>query len=112
VPIYEYRCEQCGAVSDVRHGYGETATEPCANCGGRLVRVFSAAPVVFKGSGFYKTDSRKPAAEAKTPAKSAGGDAASASESATTAEPAKGAEAVKASESTKSESPKGAGEAA
>ena len=65
MPIYEYQCRSCGAVTDVRHGFGERPSEPCPACGGELARVFSAAPIVFKGSGFYKTDSRKPAADAK-----------------------------------------------
>lgn len=71
MPLYDYRCSQCGRVTEVRHGFGETYAEPCPHCGGTLRRVFNPAPIVFKGSGFYVTDSR-----AKTdavPAKPDGG---------------------------------------
>ncbi|MGP6190296.1 MAG: FmdB family zinc ribbon protein [Vulcanimicrobiaceae bacterium] len=60
VPIYEYECTQCGTVTDIRHGFKETASDPCAKCGAALKRVFRPAGIVFKGSGFYVTDSRKP----------------------------------------------------
>ncbi len=59
MPIYEYQCEKCGAVTDIRHGFKETNEEPCPACGGLLIRRFNPAGIVFKGSGFYVTDSRK-----------------------------------------------------
>lgn len=62
MPLYEYECRQCGAVTDVRHGFKEPHKGPCPACGGALVRRFNPAGIVFKGSGFYKTDSRKSAA--------------------------------------------------
>lgn len=59
MPIYEYRCENCGAVSDVKHAYKEQVELTCPACGSHdLKRVFSAAGIVFKGSGFYVNDSR------------------------------------------------------
>ena len=64
MPLYEYQCRTCGKVTEVRHGFDETVSEPCAECGGALTRRFSPAGIVFKGSGFYVTDSRK-AAEGK-----------------------------------------------
>ena len=65
MPLYEYQCPACGKVTEVRHGFNETVSEPCDACGGPLVRRFSPAGIVFKGSGFYVTDSRK-AAEPKS----------------------------------------------
>jgi putative FmdB family regulatory protein len=62
MPLYDYICTQCRKVAEVRHGFGETYKEPCAACGAPMTRVFNAAPIVFKGSGFYKTDSRKTSA--------------------------------------------------
>ena len=56
--LYDYRCSACGAVREVRHGFDERVSDPCAACGGELVRVFNPAPILFKGSGFYVTDSR------------------------------------------------------
>lgn len=66
MPLYDYACTKCGKISEVRHGFDETYGEPCAACGAPLRRVFNPAPVLFKGSGFYVTDSRRPAASGKT----------------------------------------------
>jgi len=59
LPIYEYECESCASVTDIKHGFKETPSEVCPKCGGHLKRVFNAAGIVFKGSGFYVNDSRK-----------------------------------------------------
>lgn len=66
MPLYDYACTKCGKISEVRHGFDETYQEPCAACGAPLRRVFNPAPVLFKGSGFYVTDSRRSAAAGKT----------------------------------------------
>jgi putative FmdB family regulatory protein len=58
MPLYDYRCSQCGQTTEIRHGFNDTYSEPCAHCGGAMSRVFNPAPIVFKGSGFYITDSR------------------------------------------------------
>ncbi|HZY99566.1 MAG TPA: FmdB family zinc ribbon protein [Candidatus Baltobacteraceae bacterium] len=65
MPLYDYKCSNCGTVREVRHGFNDTHDQPCSVCGGAMMRVFNPAPIVFKGSGFYKTDSR-----AKTETKS------------------------------------------
>jgi putative FmdB family regulatory protein len=60
LPIYEYQCERCGAVTDIKHGFKESPSEGCAKCGSHeLKRLFNPAPILFKGSGFYVNDSRK-----------------------------------------------------
>ena len=59
MPLYDYKCTKCGKISEVRHGFNEGHDEPCPACGGIMTRVFNPAPIVFKGSGFYVTDSRK-----------------------------------------------------
>jgi putative FmdB family regulatory protein len=69
MPLYDYRCDACGKVTEIRHGFNETNAEPCAQCGGALTRVFNPAPIIFNGSGFYVTDSR--------PAKGSGGETSS-----------------------------------
>ena len=72
MPLYDYQCLKCGHVTEVRHGFDDTYAQPCAACGGELRRVINPAPVIFKGSGFYVTDSRKkpaePVAKSDTPA--------------------------------------------
>jgi predicted nucleic acid-binding Zn ribbon protein len=52
-------------VHEVRHGFDEAYERPCEACGAPVRRVFNPAPVLFKGSGFYVTDSRRSAASSK-----------------------------------------------
>jgi putative FmdB family regulatory protein len=59
MPLYDYACTKCGRVYEVRHGFEESHDRPCEACGAPLRRVFNPAPVLFKGSGFYVTDSRR-----------------------------------------------------
>ncbi|MBV8151960.1 MAG: hypothetical protein JOY59_10420 [Candidatus Eremiobacteraeota bacterium] len=63
MPLYEYVCPACATTVDVRHGFDESPTLKCEKCGAALKRHFSAAPVLFKGSGFYVTDSREKSGE-------------------------------------------------
>jgi putative FmdB family regulatory protein len=67
LPLYEYQCRACRKTAEVRHGFKETYDDKCEACGGEMARVYSPAGIVFKGSGFYLTDSRT-AAEAKSSA--------------------------------------------
>jgi putative FmdB family regulatory protein len=60
VPTYQYACTECDEQLEVRQSFTEDALTVCPACEGRLRKVFNAVGVVFKGSGFYKTDSRKP----------------------------------------------------
>jgi putative FmdB family regulatory protein len=68
VPLYDYQCKQCQKITEVRHGFKDAHTEPCPSCGGTLARVFNPAGIVFKGSGFYITDSRKGGGESTSAA--------------------------------------------
>jgi len=62
MPTYEYACTECGAHIEVVHSMSDAPLTACAVCGGKLRKVFSPIGIVFKGSGFYRTDSRgKPA---------------------------------------------------
>jgi putative FmdB family regulatory protein len=58
VPKYQYQCKDCGEALEVQQSFTDDALTVCPNCGGDLRKVFNAVGVVFKGSGFYKTDSR------------------------------------------------------
>jgi putative FmdB family regulatory protein len=66
MPLYDYRCSNCGAVIEVRHGFDEAHAQACPSCGGALSRVFNPAPILFKGSGFYVTDSRSKPSDSST----------------------------------------------
>src|ERR1700753_1538933 len=59
MPTYEYACTgKCGERLEVVQSFSDDPLTKCPNCKGKLRKVFSAAGIVFKGSGFYKTDSR------------------------------------------------------
>jgi putative FmdB family regulatory protein len=65
MPTYEYACTECGDRIEVVQSISEAPLTTCTVCGGTLRKVFSPVGIVFKGSGFYRTDSRgKPAAKA------------------------------------------------
>ena len=68
MPTYQYRCTECGDELEAVQKFTDEPLSVCPVCNGQLRKLFSAVGVVFKGSGFYKTDSRsasKPAAAAK-----------------------------------------------
>ena len=65
MPTYEYRCSDCGHQFEIYRGIDEDPLTVCERCGGRLRKVFHPAGIVFKGSGFYATDSRSTKAGAK-----------------------------------------------
>lgn len=58
MPKYQYRCNDCGADLEVQQKFTDDALTVCPECQGDLRKVFGAVGVVFKGSGFYKTDNR------------------------------------------------------
>jgi putative FmdB family regulatory protein len=67
VPTYQYTCTDCGEPVEAVQKFTDDPLTVCAVCGGRLRKVFSPVGIVFKGSGFYRTDSRNSsvAADAK-----------------------------------------------
>jgi putative FmdB family regulatory protein len=58
VPTYQYACTECADKLEVVQRFSDDALTVCAACGGKLRKVFSPVGIVFKGSGFYRTDSR------------------------------------------------------
>jgi putative FmdB family regulatory protein len=64
VPTYQYACTACGEQLEAVQAFTDAPLTECPACSGRLRKVFSAVGVVFKGSGFYKTDSRATAGSA------------------------------------------------
>lgn len=83
MPTYQYACTDCGEPLEVVQKFSDDPLTECPACGGHLRKVFSAAAIVFKGSGFYRNDSRAPAkSETKSEAKKDGkADSKSSSES-------------------------------
>jgi putative FmdB family regulatory protein len=58
MPTYEYRCTECGERLEVVQSFADDPLTVCPRCEGRLKKVFNSPGISFKGSGFYKTDSR------------------------------------------------------
>ena len=58
MPTYQYRCTECGRDLEVVQKFSDASLTECPTCSGKLRKVFNAVGVVFKGSGFYRTDSR------------------------------------------------------
>lgn len=58
MPTYDYQCRSCGSVTEVIHSMLEDGPSVCERCGGVLRRVLFPAGIIFKGSGFYRNDSR------------------------------------------------------
>jgi putative FmdB family regulatory protein len=78
VPTYSYACTECGNRFDAVQSFTDAALTTCSECNGRLRKLFGNVGVVFKGSGFYRTDSRE---SAKSSAKSSSNGSSSSSES-------------------------------
>jgi putative FmdB family regulatory protein len=66
MPTYEYLCNQCEHAFEAVQAFTEPAIEQCPKCGGQVRKVYNNVGVVFKGSGFYKTDSRTTTPTAKS----------------------------------------------
>ncbi len=67
MPTYQYTCTECGNDLEAVQKFTDDALTECPACQGKLRKVFSAVGVVFKGSGFYRTDSRAKTSAADTP---------------------------------------------
>ncbi|MGH2672252.1 MAG: FmdB family zinc ribbon protein [Actinomycetota bacterium] len=81
MPTYEYECTSCGQHIEVFQRFSEDALETCGVCGGPLRKVFHPAGIVFKGSGFYATDSRAKSGSSQKKDTGSSGDSSSSSSS-------------------------------
>ena len=77
MPTYEYRCKDCGHTFEVVQSFTDDALTECPSCGGQLRKVFGNVGITFKGSGFYKTDSRSSSANGSKSDKKTDADAGS-----------------------------------
>lgn len=78
MPTYAYACTQCEHRFDIVQSFSDDALTECPECGGRLRKLFNAVGVVFKGSGFYRTDSRS-SGSSTTPSSGSSGSSPSSS---------------------------------
>ena len=79
MPTYAYACTACDHRFEIFQSFSEDSLTQCPQCEGRLRKLFNAVGVVFKGNGFYRTDSRK--ASSSVPASSSSGSSAPAGDS-------------------------------
>ncbi|WP_067476728.1 FmdB family zinc ribbon protein [Nocardia amamiensis] len=82
MPTYSYACTQCDNRFDIVQSFTDEALSVCSECSGKLRKLFNSVGIVFKGSGFYRTDSRGGASTASEPAKSDSGSGSSSDSSA------------------------------
>ena len=94
MPTYEYACTKCGHQFEVVQSFSDDALTKCPECRGKLRKVFGSVGIVFKGSGFYKNDSRG-TSSSTTPSGGAETPAAPSTESTSTTATASEAPAVK-----------------
>src|SRR5262245_30974237 len=97
VPTYQYACTACGHQLEVVQSFTDSALTVCPECEGSLRKLFSGVGVVFKGSGFYRTDSR--AAGRKSAGKSA--DSSSTSSTSSSSSESSGSSSSKSESSSK-----------
>lgn len=90
MPTYEYACKSCGEHLEVVQSFKDDALTECPNCGGNLRKVFGSIGIAFKGSGFYRNDSRQGRSSTTAAAATAGGgsESTAAASSGETAKPA------------------------
>lgn len=66
MPIYEYACTACGERTEARQSFADPPLTECQQCGGSLRKLYSPVGIVFKGSGFYSTDTKKKSSSSST----------------------------------------------
>ncbi|MEU3222098.1 FmdB family zinc ribbon protein [Streptomyces sp. NPDC006976] len=111
MPTYQYQCTECGEGLEAVQKFTDDALTVCPSCDGRLKKVFSAVGIVFKGSGFYRNDSRG-SSSSSTPASataktSGSGSSSSSDSSSSTSSDSKSSTTSTSSSSTASSSSSG-----
>ncbi|WP_217550945.1 FmdB family zinc ribbon protein [Streptomyces sp. GbtcB6] len=104
MPTYQYQCTECGEGLEAVQKFTDDALTECPNCGGRLKKVFSAVGIVFKGSGFYRNDSRGSSSSSSPASKSSGSTSSSASSDSKTSDSKSSSSSSTSSSSTSSSS--------
>jgi putative FmdB family regulatory protein len=104
VPTYQYACTECGHAFDQFQSFSDDALTECPQCQGRLRKVFNAVGVVFKGSGFYRNDSRGSSTTSEPAGSSNGSEKSSSTEKPTEKKPSEKSVAGTSSSSSGSSS--------
>ena len=102
MPTYQYQCTECGEGLEAVQKFTDDALTVCPNCDGRLKKVFSAVGIVFKGSGFYRNDSRGASSSSSPASTSSSSSSASKTSSSSDSKPAASASSSGSSASSAS----------
>jgi len=101
MPVYTYRCTNCGFVFDQQQKFSDAHLTRCPECSKKtLQKVFQPVGIVFKGSGFYSTDHRSPSGQSRTSNSTKSGESSSEKASSSSGENASSSTSEKASTST------------
>ncbi|MFK0215169.1 FmdB family zinc ribbon protein [Streptomyces sp. NPDC090298] len=103
MPTYQYQCTECGEGLEAVQKFTDDALTECPSCNGRLKKVFSAVGIVFKGSGFYRNDSRG-SSSSSSPAASKSSTTTSTTSSSSDSKPAASTASSSSASSTSSSS--------
>ena len=106
MPTYQYACTECGHAFDQFQSFSDDALTECPECRGRLRKVFNAVGVVFKGSGFYRNDSRDKKSSAVTSESKSDSTSDTKSDSRTSSDTKSETKSEKKSDTSSSSSPK------
>jgi putative FmdB family regulatory protein len=106
VPTYQYACTECGHAFDQFQSFSDDALTECPECQGRLRKLFNAVGVVFKGSGFYRNDSRDKKSSALSSESKSDGKSETTSDSGTSSDTKSKTKSEKKSDTSSSSSPK------
>ncbi|QIP86052.1 FmdB family transcriptional regulator [Streptomyces sp. Tu 2975] len=104
MPTYQYQCTECGEGLEAVQKFTDDALTVCPSCDGRLKKVFSAVGIVFKGSGFYRNDSRGSSSSSSPASTSASSTGTKSSSDTKASSPAASSTASSSSSSTSSAS--------
>ncbi|MGI5398358.1 FmdB family zinc ribbon protein [Streptomyces sp. CA-135486] len=104
MPTYQYQCTECGEGLEAVQKFTDDALTVCPSCDGRLKKVFSAVGIVFKGSGFYRNDSRGSSSSSSPAASGSSTNAKSSDAKSSDSKPATSTSSSSSSSSTSSSS--------
>lgn len=118
MPTYQYQCTACGEGLEAVQKFTDDALTECPSCNGRLKKVFSAVGIVFKGSGFYRNDSRgsssssSPASSSSTPSNGSSSSSSTPSTSTSSTSSSSSSSSSSSDGASKSSTPASSGSAA
>ncbi|MEL5956389.1 FmdB family zinc ribbon protein [Streptomyces sp. CLV115] len=104
MPTYQYQCTECGEGLEAVQKFTDDALTVCPSCDGRLKKVFSAVGIVFKGSGFYRNDSRGSSSSSTPASSSAKASGSASSDSSSTSSASTGSDSKSSASSSSSTS--------